>query len=272
MSLIILNHIICNCQLFLDSSVLCVLNFVVLKTGGQLLRSNLIDKSPPIESIARTLSWDDSCVETATSYPLRLTSVPTVAEEDKQDWLAFVQTLLSAAGFDGETRCNSRDSVFLRWQSPEAPLDPAFRDKYANVDDKEPLHEAKRKQLRSTRKLVFDCVNTALADITGYGSDRSLSITCGGPHERLLEGDSPLLVDCVWGRMKDWFSGEVRCAWEDCGDANSLVVDGVVRKEVVGKGWTELMRLEIDSIGKEIEGNLLEELVEEAVVVLTGRI
>ncbi|PON55528.1 hypothetical protein TorRG33x02_299150 [Trema orientale] len=237
---------------------------------GQLLRSNLIDKSPPIESIARTLSWDDSCIETATPYPLKPPSAATVAEEDEQDWLAFVQTLLSAAGIDQEMR--TRDSDFLRWQSPEAPIDPSLRDKCANVDDKEPLHETKRRKLLSTRKLVFDSVNAALADISGYGSDRSISITCGRAHRRLLEGDSPLLVDLVWGRMKDWFLGEVRCVWEDSGDANSLVLDGVVRKEVVGKGWTELTRLEMDNIGKEIEGNLLEELVEEAVVDLTGRI
>lgn len=247
-----------------------VLDFVfALKTGGQLLRSNLIDKSPPIESIARTLSWDDSCVETAIPHPLKQSSVPTVDDEDEQDWLAFVQTLLSYAGLNGETQCDSRGSVFRRWQSPEAPLDPSLRDKYANVDDKEPL-QAKWRQLRSTRKLVFDCVNAALADISGYGSDRSVSITCRRAHERLLEGDSSLLLDSVWGPMKEWFSGEVRCSWEDGGDPNR--VDGVVRKEVVGKGWTELMRLEIDNIGNEIQGNLLGELVEEAVVELTGRI
>ncbi|XP_024018418.1 uncharacterized protein LOC21399001 isoform X2 [Morus notabilis] len=239
---------------------------------GGLLRSNLIDKSPPIESIARTLSWDDSCVEMATPCSLKPSSVPTVAEEDERDWLAFVQTLLSAAGFNGETRCDSCELVFSRWPSPEAPLDPSLRDKYANIDDKEPLLESRRRQLRSTRKLVFDCVNASLVDISGYGSDRSLRTICGGAHDSLMEGDTPLLVDRVWGRMQEWFSGEVRCLWEDGGDANSLVVDRMGRKEVVGGGWTELMRIEIDNLGNELEGKLLEELVEEAVVDLTERI
>lgn len=41
---------------------------------------------------------------------------------------------------------------------------------------------------------------------------------------------------------------------------------------MVGKGWVEHMRLQVDNIGKELEGMLLEELVEEAVVELTGRV
>ncbi|CBI37234.3 unnamed protein product, partial [Vitis vinifera] len=189
------------------------------------LKSNLIDKSPRIESIARTLSWDDSCTETATPYPLKPSLASSRAEEDEQDWLFFVQTLLSAAGFDDNVQT---DTFFSRWHSPETPLDPALRDKYAELNDKEILHEAKRRQRRSNRKLVYDCVNAALVDITDYGPD----------------------LERVWGRMKEWFSGE----------------------EVVGKGWVEHMRLQVDNIGKELEGMLLEELVEEAVVELTGRV
>lgn len=234
---------------------------------GRHLKSNLIDKSPPIGSIARTLSWDDSCAETATPYLLKSPSVST--EEEEQDWHAIVQTLLSAAGLDGEVQC---DSFFTRWHSLESPLDPSLRDKYANINDKEPLHEAKRRQWRSSRKLVFDCVNAALVDITGYGSDSSTrTMSCSGAHDRFSEGDSSLLADRVWGRVREWFASEVRCASGEGGDSNSLVVERVVRKEVVGKGWSEHMRLEIDNLGKEIEGKLLEELVEEAVVDLTER-
>ncbi|KAM1031839.1 hypothetical protein ACFX2I_035484 [Malus domestica] len=238
---------------------------------GRLLKSNLIDKSPPIGSIARTLSWDESCAETATPYLLKSPSVST--EEEEQDWHATVQTLLSAAGLDGEVQC---DSFFTIWHSLESPLDPSLRDKYANQSDKEPLHEAKRRRLRSSRKLVFDCVNAALVDNTGYGSDSCTRTTsCSGAHDRFVEGDSPLLADRLWARMKEWFSDEVRCVSEDGGDINGLVVERVVermvKKEVVGKGWSEHMRLEIDNLGRDIEGKLLEELVEESVVDLTGR-
>ncbi|KAA8543445.1 hypothetical protein F0562_021060 [Nyssa sinensis] len=161
----------------------------------------------------------------------------------------------------------------IGWHSPECPLDPSLRDKYVELNDKDTMHEAKQRQRRSTRKLVFDCVNAALVDITGNGSDTSLrAIPCGGFHNMLLEGASPIMVDRVWARMKEWFSSEVRRVSGDGGDSNSLVVERVVRKEVVEKDWVEHMRLEVDNIGKEIEGKLLEELVQEAVVELTGQV
>ncbi|KAL3531157.1 hypothetical protein ACH5RR_010479 [Cinchona calisaya] len=233
-------------------------------------KSNLIDKSPPIGSIARTLSLDDSCVDTATSYPLKPSFYPQGAEEEEREWFFFVQALLSVAGLDGEVQS---DTFLPRWHSSESPLDPSLRDKYINLNEKDTLHEAKRRQRRSTRKLVFDCVNAALVDIAGYGSDTcQRAIPCGGPDKTLLEGASLIMVDQVWARMKDWFSGEERCVAGDCGDNNSLLVERVVRKEVVGKVWLDHLRLEMDNLGKEIERKLLEELVQEAVVELTGRV
>ncbi|KAG4393810.1 hypothetical protein GLYMA_03G169700v4 [Glycine max] len=247
--------------------------------GGQLgsrvsLKSNLIDKSPPIESIARTLSWDDSCAEVASPYPLRPSSA---SLDTKQDWLVFVKKLLSAAGIDDQVQPGS---FYSRWHSLESPLDPSLRDKYANLNDKEPqqqLHEAKRRQRRSNQKLVFDCVNVSLIEITGYGSEKNYlmgSRLCSGSHSRVQvpEAASPPLVDLIVAQMKELISSAMSSVWVvDCGDSNSLVVESVVRKEVVGKGWVELMRLEMDILVKEVEGKLLEELVEDAVVDLTGR-
>ncbi|KDP26434.1 hypothetical protein JCGZ_17592 [Jatropha curcas] len=234
-------------------------NIRTSRRGAEVpLKSNLIDKSPPIESIARTLSWDDSCAETATTYSLKASSISSCPEEEEQDMRFFIQTLLSAAGIDGSTPL---DSIFARWHSPESPLDPALRDKYANLNDKELLHEAKRRQRRSNQKLVFDCVNAALVEITGCGSDRSI---------RVIQGTPPTLVEHIWAQMKEWFCSEVRCTFEDSGDSSSLVVERVVRKEVVGKGWIDNMRVELDNLGKEIEDKLLADLVEDAVIDLTS--
>lgn len=246
--------------------------------SGQLgsrvsLKSNLIDKSPPIGSIARTLSWDDSCAEVASPYQLKpsLASLDTKVED--QDLLVFVHKLLSAAGLDDQ----ESDLFYSRWHSLESPLDPTLRDKYANLNDKEPqpLHEAKRRQRRSNQKLIFDCVNVALMEITGYGLESSLmGRLWSGGHRRLQvsEGAPSLLVDLIVSHMKELTSSGMRSVWGDCGDSNSLVVETVVRKEVVGKGWVELMGLEMDIWVKEVEGKLLEELVEDAVVDLTGRV
>ncbi|XP_055829603.1 uncharacterized protein LOC129898914 isoform X5 [Solanum dulcamara] len=240
--------------------------------GGELsldhIRCNLIDKSPPIGSIARTLSWNDSCVDTASSVPLR-PSLSTWRTEEEEKWFSFVQTLLTVAGLDEV----QSDAFLLMWHSPESPLDPSLREKYVDLYEKNTLHEARRRQRRSTRKLVFDCVNAALMEIAGYGPDTcQRAIPHSGVSNNLPEGAKLILVDQVWTRMKEWFSSEVKCLSGDDEDGNSLVVDGMVWKEVVGKGWLQYLRLELDNVGTEIERELLAELVHESVIELTGRV
>ncbi|KAF8394209.1 hypothetical protein HHK36_020416 [Tetracentron sinense] len=229
------------------------------------LKSNLIDKSPPIESIARTLSRNDSCSETSTPIPLNPFTISPEAEEHER--FLFVQTLLSTAGLDGE------EQSVARWHSSESPLDPSLIDKWVDLkDNKKQLSEAKRRQHRSNQRLLFDCVNVALVDITGNGSDASpWARASSGVQDRISVG-ALVMVDEVWGRMKELFSSEGRCFSGVSGENNSLVVERVVRKEVVGRGCLKFMRFEVDCIGKEIEGKMLEELVEETLVEVTGEL
>lgn len=227
---------------------------------GQNQKSNLIDKSPPIESIARTLSWDDSCSDVANHYPLKLkrvSSLDTTTNIEEKEWFILVQKLLSAAGLDDEEDYN-------RWYSIESPLDPSLRDTYANLNDKEtqPHNEAKRRKIRSKQKLVFDCVNDALLEVVGYGSENYYF------NRPLVQKGtftlSPLLMDHIMAQMKELIANGMK--WENCGDNHSLVVENVVRKEVMEIKWDELIRLEIDILGREIEGMLIQELVENAVI------
>ncbi|KAL2507999.1 hypothetical protein Fot_31646 [Forsythia ovata] len=226
----------------------------------------LIEKSPPIGSIARTLSWDDSCMDTASSYPLTPSLPAQGAKEDEREWFFLVRTLLSVAGLDGEVEY---ESFLARWNSSESPLDPSLRDKYMDLKDKEIPHEAKRIQKISTQKLVFDCVNAALVDIAGYGSDScQRAIPCTGANNSLIENASFTMVNQMWAIMKTWFSGEVSYVLGDCGNDDSQVVEKVVRNEVVGKRWLDHFRMETVKLGKEIETKLLDELVQEAVAEL----
>lgn len=230
-------------------------------------KSNLIDKSPPIGTIARTLSWGDSCADvstTSTSEPLSVTE----GFENRENWFPLVQRLFSLAGLGGEV---DYDSVFSRWHSYESPLEPSLRDKYANLEDNEPLHEAKQRRNISNWKLVFDCANAALVEISGYGFEQSLrNIACGGTQRKVLKERSPMLAELVWAHMKGWFGDEPMCIPDYDGDINSLVVERLLRKDVVGGDWTANLRLERDIIiGKEIEKDLLDELFEDAVVDLT---
>ena len=127
--------------------LLLVYHLTAVSSAGSrsLLKSNLIDKSPPIESMARTLSWDDSCAEIASPYPLKPLMVSIDIKVEEQDWLVLVQKLLSAAGLDEQVY---PDSFYSRWHSLESPLDPSLIEKNANLNDKEPLHEAKRRERR----------------------------------------------------------------------------------------------------------------------------
>ncbi|KAL2540714.1 Protein of unknown function (DUF3741) [Abeliophyllum distichum] len=218
------------------------------------IKSNLIDKSPPIGSIARTLSWDDLYADTASSYHSKPSLPAQAAEEEEREWFFFVQTLLTAAGLIGEVQS---DSILARWHSSESPLDPSLRDNYTDFQGKETLHEAKRRQKRSTQKLVFDFVNAALVDIAGYGSDSWQKANA-----------SLRMADQVWARINTWISGD----FLGDGDDYSLLVERMVRKEVLGKGWVDCFRLEMDNLGKEIEGKLLKDLVQEAVEEMTVRI
>ncbi|XP_011011589.1 PREDICTED: uncharacterized protein LOC105116094, partial [Populus euphratica] len=209
------------------------------------------------------LSQDDSRAETASPYPLKSSPspVPSGAEEDEKDWFFLVQTLLTTAGLDSDLQL---DSFFAGGHSPGSPLDSSLRDKYANLNDKELLLEAKP---RSNGKLVFDSVNAALVEITGHGSGRSTkAVTCSGVQNWLVEGAQPRIIDYVWAQLKSWFCSDMRRTFGDGGDSNSLVVE-----MVVGKGWVDKMRVELDSLGNEIEGKLLDELVEEAVLDLTDK-
>ncbi|TYH07331.1 hypothetical protein ES288_A08G225400v1 [Gossypium darwinii] len=232
-------------------------------------KSNLIDKSPPIGSIARTLSWDDLCSDTATLNSSKPSKLSPGAKEEEHDWVLSVQTLLSSAGLNDKEYF---ESFIDGWHSPESPLDPSLRDKYANLNDKEPLHEAKRRQWRSNKTLVFDCVNAAIVEITGYGSNNRMNeMSLRRSHMRDMESASPTLVDHVCAQIKEWASGDGNHVVDndDDWDSDSLVVEKAVRKEV-GKGWVDQTKTETENLGNEIEGKLLQELVEEAVVDLTG--
>ncbi|KAL2323368.1 hypothetical protein Fmac_027747 [Flemingia macrophylla] len=237
--------------------------------GSQLpQKSNLIDKSPPIESIARTLSWDGSCDEVLSPYSLKSLTVHSLdSKVEEQEWLLLVHKLLSAAGLDDQ---HQYDSFYSRWYSLESPLDPSLRDTYAK--EPMPMHEGRRRKMRSNHKLVFDYVNAALLEIVGYGSEKSC-LKSSGSHYRVLgqERASTLLVDHIVAKMKKLIASGIKSEWEGGGDSNSLEVENVVRKEVVQIGWVELMELEIDILGKEIEGDLIQELVENVVVDFTGR-
>ncbi|XP_076908231.1 uncharacterized protein LOC143565003 [Bidens hawaiensis] len=242
-----------------DHMTNCLQNSRPNKYGMEPMRYNLIDKSPPIGSISRTLSWDDSA-GSATPYYGKSSSTPLNPEEEERECLSYVQALLSVAGLS-QIRSNS---CLGKWHSPESPLDPSLRDKYMSLSQKEPiLSQTKLRHQKAISKLVFDCVNESLMDIAGRGPYSGAHNNAGD-----MAMSSTVLEDRVWGQMKEWLWREEVCDWEE-GDCGGSVA---VMKEVVGRGWVEGLRMETVNTRMEIERKLLEELVQECVLELTGRV
>lgn len=218
------------------------------------MKSNLLGKSPPIGSLGRTFSLDDSTVARCYSSKRSTTSVDPRNEEE--DLRLLINTLLSAADLDEKSSPSSvPDNLFSKWHSAESPLDPSLRNNYADSTEQRRLGS-------NAKELVFDLVNTLLLELTpSYLGSRSPMV---------LSGDK-LRVYLI-NRMQECLTGERRVEdrwWDEDGDLSSLAVNKVVRIEVAEIGSPECLRLEMDSMGEELELKLLEELVEEALMDLS---
>ncbi|KAJ0967377.1 hypothetical protein J5N97_024294 [Dioscorea zingiberensis] len=220
-----------------------------------------LSRSPPIESLARSISWDDTYMETSTINPSKLSKAVFKADEEEEERNDFVHKLLSSNGLDNK---NSK-TVFSRWHSLESPLDQMLVDSFLGQKD----DNAKCKRKRSTQRLLFDSVNAALLEIgrtaylNAYPQARSYVGTLKDAHAGTSIAEE---VSCI---INNWFSGEGKWLTGEAGNS-SVIVDGVVRKEVVGREWTELIWWELDEISNEIGGKVLEQLVGEVLSDLTG--
>ncbi|KAJ6821532.1 uncharacterized protein M6B38_256790 [Iris pallida] len=210
----------------------------------------------PIEEVARSLSWNDTQLELSTPSSSQLSYTTPKVDEEENQWHSFVQSLLSAAALDNE----KLSTVFTKFYSVDSPLDPNLLDKF--LDRKE--EESKSRERRSNLRLLFDCVNSALLDIdqTAYLGAYPWPGACNVVRKKALDG-VPVGRE-VWMLVRDRFCGEEKLEADDNTDNSGIVVDTEVRRDICGRGWAELMSLEVDGIGRDISGDLFEDLVGEA--------
>ncbi|CAN6249289.1 unnamed protein product [Urochloa humidicola] len=205
-----------------------------------------------IESVTRSLSWEDTSSLSPLLGIAKLTPLPSV-DNDELECVAFVQRIISSAGL-GDLQSGM---AFTGWYLPDCPLDPALCDKL--LDRKE--EAAKSRERRSNQKLLFDYVNMALVEI---GQDTLLRAY---PWSRVpsmvwKETLSLDLVEEVPRHMRDWLCGSGKFAVNENDDA-STILERVMQQEVEGRGWVKSMRWELDGITELIAREVLEELVEE---------
>ncbi|KAJ8534611.1 hypothetical protein K7X08_016339 [Anisodus acutangulus] len=112
-------------------------------------------------------------------HPSFISVLETPFEEDER------LTRISSGGIEPDRHAQS-DAFSTMWHSAKSPLNPSLREKYIDMNENETLHETKRRQRRSTQKLVFDCVNAALLEIAGHGPDNyERAIPSMGVHNNL---------------------------------------------------------------------------------------
>ncbi|KAG6437932.1 hypothetical protein SASPL_102863 [Salvia splendens] len=127
--------------------------------------SRMIDKSPPIGSIARSPCSNDPFVNAGSSHPSKkLTTKET--DEEERNGLFFIKGLLAEAGRQYEARPTS---YVTRCHSLQSPLDPSFRGQSINSQDDKNLPDGTLRQKQAVQQLVHDCVNAALVN-AGYDS------------------------------------------------------------------------------------------------------
>ncbi|RZS05721.1 hypothetical protein BHM03_00036265 [Ensete ventricosum] len=201
----------------------------------------------PIESVARTLSWDDTHLEMPLPEPSSFQVALLNADGADQDHFIFVQKLLSYAGLE------KSDMMFTGWHSPESPLDPVLLDKFLGL---------KEDESKCTLRLLFDCVNLALIEVSWstlmsvYPWNRA---SCGAQVNACA---SSALSEDVWDLVRDWSSGNRTVVFTE-NDIGSLVVDRVLRTEAGRHRCVESNRI-VEEIAKEITGDVLKDLVGEA--------
>ncbi|XP_074582341.1 uncharacterized protein LOC141838691 isoform X2 [Curcuma longa] len=207
-----------------------------------------LSRSSHIESVARSLSWEDAHLEMLYHKPLSLHTLPMT--EDHQEYFAVVWKLLSYAGFE------EWDMIFNGWHSLDSPLDPILLDNFINWQEEESTEK------RSNLRLLFDCVNSALLELS---RNTLMSIW---PHNRacrqaqLNAHTCFSLADVVWDIIRDWFYSNQTNLFAETNSI--LVVDTTLRKEVGGISWAKTTMVEIEELTKEISGEVLEDLLSEA--------
>ncbi|CAL9073583.1 unnamed protein product [Musa textilis] len=212
-------------------------------------RPQALARSPPIESVVRSLSRSTSYSDAASAKTFNSCMMFSEAEREHEQ-LVFVHELIASAGMD------NRESVMSGgWHSIDSPLNPLLLYESLHMDEE----EGKCRERRSGRRLLFDAVNAALLDLS-QAALRAAYPWNGPLHEaRKNDKVGGSAADQVWALVRNGLSSEKRVPTESA----SAAVERLVRKEVAGRQWPESSWLEVCEFSKEIGRKLLEELVEE---------
>lgn len=219
------------------------------ETSGRTTSKNAISRSSAIETVTCFLSWDDIASEPQSVGNPRPTSLLSDVDNDQSECHFLVQNIMSSAGLGS----SKSSMVFTGWHLPDHPLDPLLCSKVSELQEKS-----------SYRRLLFDCVNVALIEI---GENTLLrAFLWNKRNSRTWRGiSSPDLDVQVWSILKDWIYGAQMFVVGKRDNAG-IMLDRIVKQEVEGRAWMNQMMTQVVDITEQLEGGVLEGLVEEAVL------
>uniref|UniRef100_A0A0A9EW50 DUF4378 domain-containing protein n=1 Tax=Arundo donax TaxID=35708 RepID=A0A0A9EW50_ARUDO len=219
------------------------------ETSGRTTSKHAVSRSSAIETVARFLSWDDTASESQLHCTPRPPSILSDVDDDESECHVLVQNIMSSAGLGSA----QSSMAFTGWHLPDNPIDPVLYNKVLEL-----------REQSSYRRLLFDCVNVALIEI---GENTLLSsFPWSIKHSRTWKStSSPDLGVEVWSILKDWIYG-ARVFVVSKRDNAGIMLDRIVKQEVEGRGWVKLMMSQVVDITQQLEGGVMEELVEEAVL------
>ncbi|CAN6279200.1 unnamed protein product [Urochloa humidicola] len=219
------------------------------ETSVRTSKNTTVSRSSAIETVSRFLSWDDTASESHLLCTPRTTSLMSDVDDDESECHVLVQNIMSSAGLGS----SQSSMVFTGWHLPDYPRDPVLCNKVSEL-----------KEQSSYRRLLFDCVNIALIEI---GENALLSsFPWSKRHSRTWRNTSSLDLGVeVWSILKDWIYG-ARMFVVSRRDNTGIMLDRIVKQEVEGRSWVNSMMLQVIDITEHLEGGVMDELVEEAVL------
>ncbi|KAJ8498677.1 hypothetical protein OPV22_009229 [Ensete ventricosum] len=172
-------------------------------------RPQALSRSPPIESVVRSLSRSTAYTDAASAEPFNSCMMFSEAEREHEQ-LVFVDELIASAGMD------NRESVtFGGWHSIDSPLNPLLLYESLHVDEE----EVKCRERRSGRRLLFDAVNAALLDLSQVALHAAYP--WNGPRHEARKNDKVggAAADQVWAMVRNGMSSEKRVPTESAAGA-----------------------------------------------------
>lgn len=188
-----------------------------------------------------------------------------VEEKEKESEMLYVKNILVASGFteDGS-------AALTWWYAPGQPLNPCLFQKIesSSFDQEKDIGEHNQAASKISkqgkemfnvlrRRLLFDHASEVLSNVLGPHFNRRLWLSSPKPTLRAPTGQD--LVKLVWSRV--WCSL--------CSHSGSQeTLENLVTKDL-GKGgdWLDL-GAEIEAAGLDVEKAILDDLIEEALLVL----